>query len=252
MKSFARHILLLCAALIALPGLLTAQIPQTVALQGQLFQRNGSPLPDGNYTVTVSFHDGVDGEPIGVCNGCTVSFINGVFQVVLGGNDAPLPTMDRQYWVSVSVNGEELRPRMALHSAPYARAATEAEYAPGMVPVGALVPFAGVAIPDERFLPADGRTLNMNEYPELFAAIGTRWGSGTTEGEFALPDTRDAFIRGARADEEAITYADPIGTDDLRLDNTAEGSVYDQGVVSTNELAQQLPQVTFMYLIRVR
>ena len=114
------------------------------------------------------------------------------------------------------------------------------------------MPYAGVGIPDEHFLPADGRALTADEYPELFAALGTRWGSGGEAGDFNLPDTRGVFVRGAQPDDALVTFADPLHQDKLRLDNTATGSVYDKGVVSTNELVEQLPQVQFMYLIRVR
>jgi hypothetical protein len=234
-----------------------AQVPQTIALQGQLFQHTGSPLPDGRYTVTVAFHDGINGTPIVVCDACPVEFRKGIFQVVLGGADAPLPTMDKQYWVSVRVGDEELYPRIPLHSVPFAVAAKTAETTPGAVPVGGLVPYAGATAPEgTAFLPADGRAVSAAEYPALFAAIGTTYGDGSSDllpnTNFNLPDTRNVFVKGATSSDAAQTFSDPLNGDRLRLDNTARGSVLDPGVVSTNELVDALPSVSFMYLIRVK
>ena len=215
-----------------------AQVPQTVALQGQLFQTSGSPLPDGRYTVSVSFHDGI-------------------FQLVVGGVEAPLPPMDKQYWVSVRVADEELYPRMPLHAVPFALAARTAEHTPGAVPVGGLVPYAGTTAPEgTSFLPADGRALSATEYPALFAAIGTTYGDGTSDQlsqtDFNLPDTRNVFVKGATDEVAERTFADPLSAERVRLDNNARGSVLDPGVMSNHELAAALPSVSFMFLIRVK
>lgn len=64
------------------------------------------------------------------------------------------------------------------------------------IPSGAILTFAGssASVPNG-YLLCDGSSLNRADYPELFAAIGTAWGtaSGTT---FNLPDTRGLFLRG--------------------------------------------------------
>jgi hypothetical protein len=234
-----------------------AQVPQTVALQGQLFQSTGSPVPDGRYTVSVAFHDGINGSPIVVCDACPVEFRRGIFQLVVGGADAPLPPMDKQYWVSVRVGDEELYPRMPLHAVPFALAAKTAEHTPGAVPVGGLVPYAGTTAPEgTSFLPADGRAVSASEYPELFAAIGTTYGDGSTDvlpqTNFNLPDTRNVFVKGAKDDNAERTFSDPINTETVRLDNNARGSVLDPGVMSNHELVAALPSVSFMFLIRVK
>lgn len=234
-----------------------AQVPQTVALQGQLFQASGSPLPDGRYAVSVAFHDGINGSPIVVCDACPVEFRRGIFQLVVGGADAPLPPMDKQYWVSVRVGDEELYPRMPLHAVPFALAAKTAEHTPGAVPVGGLVPYAGTTAPEgTSFLPADGRAVSSSEYPELFAAIGTTYGDGSSDvlptTTFNLPDTRNVFVKGATDDSAERTFADPMNAERVRLDNNARGSVVDPGVMSNLELAAALPSVSFMFLIRVK
>ena len=235
----------------------SAQVPSTIAVQGQLFQQDGSPVPNGRFPVTIAFHVGIDGDPIIVCQSCFVDFVNGVFQVALGGPDSPLPEMNKQYWVSVSLNGEELLPRVALHSVPFAIASKTAETTPGMIPVGGMLPYAGS---DETvhtyFLPADGRGVNSKKYPALYAAIGQRYGDGsadtTAETDFNLPDTRNAFLKGAIDTQAPRTVSDPIAADRVRLDNAAKGSVMEPGVMSTNELVEVLPSASFMFLIRVK
>jgi microcystin-dependent protein len=64
------------------------------------------------------------------------------------------------------------------------------------LPVGTMLTFAGptINIPNG-FLLCDGSSINRDDYTDLFAAIGTSWGTatGTT---FNLPDTRGLFLRG--------------------------------------------------------
>ena len=57
------------------------------------------------------------------------------------------------------------------------------------VPPGALMPFAGVRIP-EGYLLCDGSDVSREEYPNLFYAIDTLYGNGNGETTFTLPDLR--------------------------------------------------------------
>ena len=54
--------------------------------------------------------------------------------------------------------------------------------------IGEIRRFGGAFVP-EGWLPCDGRFLNADEYAELFALIGTRFGG--TEGRFALPNLNE-------------------------------------------------------------
>jgi microcystin-dependent protein len=53
------------------------------------------------------------------------------------------------------------------------------------------------------WLPCDGRSLDVAKYPELFKAIGWKYGSGTDKegkpdrSQFRVPDYRGLFLRGA-------------------------------------------------------
>ncbi|KYG64186.1 hypothetical protein AZI87_13135 [Bdellovibrio bacteriovorus] len=63
-----------------------------------------------------------------------------------------------------------------------------------IVPVGVVLPFGGTTPPNGyRF--ANGDLLNIADYPDLFAAIGTAFG-GDGVSTFRLPDLRGRFLRG--------------------------------------------------------
>ena len=59
--------------------------------------------------------------------------------------------------------------------------------------IGFIKTFAG-ATPPEGTLLCDGSAVSRTTYPELFAAIGTTWGSGDGANTFNLPDLRDQWI----------------------------------------------------------
>lgn len=65
----------------------------------------------------------------------------------------------------------------------------------GIVPPGAVIPYAGSSAPDGWLL-CDGRTLQSDRYPELYAAIGTTYGQNKP-GSFKLPDLRGNVPAGA-------------------------------------------------------
>lgn len=72
------------------------------------------------------------------------------------------------------------------------------------IPVGAVLPFAGelgsagqigtTAIETWGWMHCDGRELAISEYPQLYAALGTRYGGGGDR--FKIPDYRGVFLRG--------------------------------------------------------
>jgi microcystin-dependent protein len=77
------------------------------------------------------------------------------------------------------------------------------------MPVGTIIAWAGErdSIPPG-WKPCMGQLLNRERYPELFAAIGTAWGSTSPDG-FNLPDLRGRFLRGV----DAGTGRDPEADD---------------------------------------
>lgn len=64
-----------------------------------------------------------------------------------------------------------------------------------LVPVGTVVSYAGRNIPLGWML-CDGRVVSRTTYSDLFDAIDTSWGSGTSPNTFRIPDMRGLFVRG--------------------------------------------------------
>ena len=63
------------------------------------------------------------------------------------------------------------------------------------VPAGTIAAYAGTEIPPG-WLIADGRYLKRSDYPRLFEAINTTFGSLEGGAKFRLPELRGYFIRG--------------------------------------------------------
>lgn len=63
-----------------------------------------------------------------------------------------------------------------------------------MATTGVIVPYGGGILPID-WLPCDGRSLLRSDYPNLFAAIGTVWGSVDAT-HFNIPDLRGKTVIG--------------------------------------------------------
>ena len=86
----------------------------------------------------------------------------------------------------------------------------EAVKIPDATPIGIIAPYAGIdtTIPSNWHI-CDGSTLNKNDYPELFAIIGTTYGSNSSD-TFNLPNLQGRTIIGAGnyiENENNITYS---------------------------------------------
>ena len=66
----------------------------------------------------------------------------------------------------------------------------------GLIPPGAIIPFAGTA-PPTGWLACNGQAVSRTTYAALFAAIGTVWGTGDGSTTFNLPNLTNEFIRGS-------------------------------------------------------
>nr|DAU57529.1 MAG TPA: Baseplate wedge protein [Caudoviricetes sp.] len=110
------------------------------------------------------------------------------------------------------------------------------------VPSGSILYTASTAVPDGWLL-CNGLAVPRDEYPDLFAAIGTTYGSGNGATTFNLPDIRGEFIRaldngrGIDANRRIGTYqADEIKSH-KHITYFGEGSMqYPNGVAATGQL----------------
>ena len=106
-------------------------------------------------------------------------------------------------------------------------AITELSTAPkggASVPVGSVFWLATQTAP-EGYLICDGSAVSRTEYADLFAAIGTMFGTGDGTTTFALPNLQAAFIRGAGSqdgysatfgEKQEATYIE-TASDDKRI-----------------------------------
>jgi microcystin-dependent protein len=70
-----------------------------------------------------------------------------------------------------------------------------------IMPVGSVIAFAGEKVPDG-WLFCDGSGKNVNDYKDLFDAIGYSWGNPGGN-QFNLPDLRGYFLRGVSRESSA-------------------------------------------------
>ena len=63
-------------------------------------------------------------------------------------------------------------------------------------PIGTIYAFAGNNIPSG-YLPCNGGAISRTTYADLFAVIGTTYGSGNGSTTFNLPNLTDKFIQGS-------------------------------------------------------
>ena len=114
------------------------------------------------------------------------------------------------------------------------------DLASAFLPPGVIMPFAGANIPSGWML-CNGQAVSSAQYPALFAAIGTTWGSETNITEngvtyFKLPDFRNRTLWGANT-KVLGTYVEP-GLPNITAgnffweatsDGTFEGALYTDG-----------------------
>lgn len=115
---------------------------------------------------------------------------------------------------------------------------------PAGVPVGSVFCMATMTVPDG-YKECDGSAYSQSEFPLLYAAIGTTFGSGTGTGQFNVPDLRGEFVRGwsngRTGVDETRTFGSAQGhqlehhnhTDTYRTSGPAAGGTGTGGVVGT-------------------
>ena len=90
-------------------------------------------------------------------------------------------------------------------------------------PIGTINAYGGTTAP-EGWLLCQGQALSRIEYKDLFAVIGTNFGSGDGSTTFNLPDLRGEFLRGAGNNSHA--YQGNGGTVGQHQDATGIPNVY--------------------------
>ena len=73
------------------------------------------------------------------------------------------------------------------------------------LPPGSMVPFAGTNVP-KGYLLCNGAAVSRTTYAKLFAAIGTKWGTGDGSTTFNLPNSHRRFMEGTTSAGEVGQY----------------------------------------------
>jgi len=251
----------LLTKLVAVAFVLIVSIPaaaqdslDVIVLQGVLMTANGTPRPDGNYSISVSLFDVPNGgSPISTVTNVSVKQEFGAFTAELSraivwphmhqlGKRTIDPKMS--LWWSVSIDGAELKPRLRIAAVPLASTARYAEKSAGEIPVGSIIPFAGdtSAMPSG-WLVCDGNLVSAVEYPSLAMVIGTRYNDdgGEAAEMFRLPDLRGMVVVGMGTNR----LGDPVVLDAPSLPAQGNASRASQRNVNAG-----LPQIELLYIIR--
>jgi hypothetical protein len=116
--------LLICAlALLLVPCLAQADIAEIMSYQGVLRDGSGNPVPDGSYDVTFRIYDVETAGTALWTETQTLTATGGIINAHLGSvTDLTTLGFDVPYWLGISVEGgaEELVPRTAFTTVPYA------------------------------------------------------------------------------------------------------------------------------------
>lgn len=78
-------------------------------------------------------------------------------------------------------------------------------------PVGAIIPWLGATVPSG-WLMCNGQTVSRTTYANLFAVIGTNFGTGDGSTTFHTPSLQEYQIAGAASFSSAITTANAFGS----------------------------------------
>ncbi|MEZ5326897.1 MAG: hypothetical protein R3F19_17750 [Verrucomicrobiales bacterium] len=146
MKSTIR-LLCLIAALAAMPLQAQVQVPALMNYQGQLASATGTPLATGDYALTFSIYDAVQGGTriwgpqifdgtAGQGRGPKIPVVQGYFNVMLGPNDTTNRPLSDAFasgnlrYIEIKVGeAAAIAPRQQLLTAPFAFAASKASVA---------------------------------------------------------------------------------------------------------------------------
>ena len=122
---------LFCLLLLSLVATtVRAQVPRLLSYQGVLVEQDLVAVPDATYVVTIRLYEVAGGGTPVWEETQSVETLDGVFDAILGLRTPLDIPFDRQYWLSVQLQGEvEMAPRTMVVAAPYALRAEEASIA---------------------------------------------------------------------------------------------------------------------------
>lgn len=117
-------------ALLMVAGPATAEVPSRLTHQGRLLDDEGEPVTESRQATFTLYDSKTGGAVLWEGQKTVTPDDGGFYSVVLGGPQNPIePSAVRggEVWLGVSLDGDELKPRLSLDAAPYALRAGTAE-----------------------------------------------------------------------------------------------------------------------------
>ena len=174
-----------------------ADIPQIINYQGKVTDSGGSPVADGDYSMTFTIYDDeTSGTSQWSSGSMSVTVSNGIFSVLLG--DTGQPTLDIEfdddYWLETDIAGDTQSPRSRLGSVGYAYMASG--LVPGTEVVGSVTSGTSAAIKGTNTATSGatygvyGKSYSTNGWGVYGRAIAT---SGGTYGIYGESYSTDGY-----------------------------------------------------------
>jgi len=249
-----RPVILIWALALLCPTLALGAVPATLSYQGVLADTGGQPVPDDDYDLTFRIYTVAYGGTALWEELNTISTENGVFDAILG-RTVPLDLpFDQEYYLGITLAGENEMGRVCLAASPYARRAAVADVGEdadwtiagddvyrltGEVGIGTSSPEAKLHLSDtgdlELRLEADSDNVNEGDHAQLVlsqdgGAVMTRFGYNDESGNYlslmheVSGDTVAMMEFGRNGNIEANGDFF-IGGGDTRYDNVSEALV---------------------------
>lgn len=136
-----KYIILGIFAALIISGIVFAEIPKYISVQGRLTDSNGDPL-SGSYTFVFRIYDDqVSGTKLWE-ETQPLTIDTGIFNANLGSVNSLNLDFDKPYWLEIEVNSEKLNPRVRITSSAFTYSASK--LLPTTYPISVTAdPFAG-------------------------------------------------------------------------------------------------------------
>jgi hypothetical protein len=122
-EDLMRRVLLSALISVVVVSSASADIPQVISYQGKVTDAGGTPVADGDYSMTFTIYDAeTSGTSLWSSGTMTVAVSGGTFSVLLGDTGQPALNLDFDidYWLEIDIAGDIQSPRTPLGSVGYA------------------------------------------------------------------------------------------------------------------------------------
>ncbi len=212
-------------------------IPQAITYQGWLTDDTGSPVADGNYSLTFKIYDAASGgTSLWSETHPSVAVAGGLFKVQLGSVTPITPAFDAPYWLEVQVgSGSPQTPRIELSTVPYSFMAMDADHVDGfdasatptantLLPLDATGKFPESAIPS---VPAGGTAGGdlTGTYPNPTIAANAVNSAKIQDGQVRTADIQNDAVTVAKIAPNIVSSVDGVNNDGGDIDLVAGANV---------------------------